>query len=548
MWNKARFTCTLWLAVWIAQTCSGDPPDSKTPLGGCGVTFDRLRRADEEPGNWLMYSGQYHGRRFSRLDEIAGGNVQDLRLRWVRQFPTLIKVETSPLVVDGTMYVTLPKNLAMALDAGTGSMDWPYEHPLTEEPIVCCGKVNRGFAILGNTLYMGTLDARLIALDRKSGDVLWDVQVADPKTGHSITAAPLVVKDMVITGIAGGEFGIRGFIDAYDAATGERRWRTDTIPNPGETGNDTWGGDSWEHGGAPTWLTGSYDPELDLVYWGTGNPSPDWNGTVRPGDNLYSNCMLALDADTGRMKWHFQFTPHDVHDWDACQIPVLVDAEWNGTPRKLLLLANRNAFFYVLDRRTGEFLLARQFAEQTWAKRVDEKGRPVVRLGSEPTKEGTEVAPDAFGAANWWSPAFSPRTGLFYLMAFDGSDTYYMDEAGYEPGALFAGGGPTWCNSIAPDLTKCASAVRALDPLTGEQKWEYPVLPRSTSGLLATAGDVVFGGTKDGVFFALDARTGKALWSMSVGGRVHAAPVTFLVDGRQYVAVAAGNALYAFSL
>ena len=335
----------------------------------------------------------------------------------------------------------------------------------------------------------------------------------------------------------------------FDARTGRQLWRFHSVPRPGEFGHDTWEGDSWKVGGSPTWVTGSFDPQLNLIYWGVGNPGPDWNGEVRKGDNLYSDCVLAVDADSGEIKWHFQFTPHDVHDWDACQVPVLVDTDYQGVPRKLLLLGNRNAFYYVLDRESGEFLQARAFAKQTWAKEIDKTGRPTRIPGTSPSKEGTLVFPDISGAANWWSPTYSPETHLFYLMTFDGAATYYLGEdPGHRPGTPFTGGIGTFHDFdefLNPDYV---SAVRALDPTTGNRVWEYRVQPKSMSGLVSTAGNLVFGGTAKGNFFALDARTGKELWRLDLGGRVHAAPMTFMVAGKQYVSIAAGSALFTFGL
>jgi alcohol dehydrogenase (cytochrome c) len=515
-----------------------------TAWAQAGVSYERLLAAGQDPGNWLMYSGQYTGQRFSALDQINRDTVSDLGVAWVRQLDTLEDVETTPLVVDGVMYVTTGVNDVLALDARTGQPFWTYSHPQSDRITICCGRQNRGVAILGDTLYMGTLDARLIALDAESGAVLWNTKVGDNEGGYSITEAPLAVKDMVIIGVAGGEFGIRGYVDAYDAATGDLRWRRYTIPSPGEPGHDTWEGDSWKTGGAPAWMTGSFDPDLNLIYWGTGNPGPDWNGTVREGDNLYSDCVLALDADTGEMKWYFQFTPHDVHDWDACQIPVLVDMPYRGKDRKMMLWGNRNAFFYGLDRETGEFLFAREYAKQTWAERIDETGRPVLIPGMEPSEEGTHVFPAAVGASNWWSPSYSPQTGLFYLMTYNGAETYFLGEVEYQEGGLYLGGVP-----IATEpADNYVSAVRALDAATGERKWEHRVPAISTSGVLATAGKLVFGGTKKGNFFALDAETGEDLWHLSTGGNVHAAPISYLVDGQQYVSIATGNSIFTFGL
>lgn len=531
----------------IGATAGGQQPEESIRQAP-RVTYELLRRAADSPENWTTYSGQYSGQRFSRLDQLNASNVKDLRVKWIRQFPTKIPIETTPLVVDGVMYATLPRNEVVALDAETGLRYWHYRYPLSDQLSVCCGLVNRGLGILGETLYMGTLDAHLVALDARSGRERWSVEVFDNTKGYAITGAPLIVKDMVITGVAGGEYGIRGFIDAYDARTGERRWRTYTIPGPGEPGHDTWEGDSWKIGGSPTWLTGAYDPDLNLLYWGVGNPGPDWNGEVRKGDNLYSDCALALDADTGEIVWHFQFTPHDVHDWDACQIPVLADLEYRGRQRKLILWANRNAFYYVLDRQTGEFLSGISFAKQTWAKSLDKKGRPIRMPNTFPTKEGTVVYPDAGGPANWWSPTYSPLTELYYQMAFDGAGTYYLGEAEHDPGKLFLGGIGTSNEFEEYPDPSYISAVRALDARSGQLKWEYRVRPKSTSGLLSTAGNLVFGGTAKGGFFALNATTGEELWRLTIGGRVHAAPMTYLADGRQQVTIAAGNALFTFGL
>ena len=511
------------------------------------VTTERLLNAAEEPQNWLMYSGDYYSQRYSRLDQIDRDSAPRLQVQWAYQLQALDRAETTPLVVDGVMYVTEAPSNVIAIDAKTGRPYWRYNHELPDEDDLnfCCGRNNRGVAILGDRLFMSTLDAHLVALDAKTGNVIWDAEVGDEKTGYSKTGAPLVVGDKVVTGIAGGEFGIRGFLDAYDAQTGDRAWRFYTIPGPDHPDNRSWAGDSWRTGGAPTWMTGSYDPELNLVYWGTGNPGPDWNGDARGGDNLYADSVLALDPDTGELKWYFQFTPHDIHDWDATQIPILADAQFGGRQRKLMLWPNRNAFFYVLDRETGEFLLGNPFARQTWADGLDENGRPIVRPNTAPSVEGTLVSPTISSAANWWSPSYSPRTGLVYVMAHDGESTYYIREDEYVAGETFTGGGGGRGSQAAE---KYPSAVRALSPQTGEVEWEYPVQPRSTSGLLSTAGDLVFGGTADGYFFALDARTGADLWHMNVGARVHAGPMSYAVDGKQYVAVAAGNVLFAFGL
>ena len=508
------------------------------------VTWERLLNAADEPKNWLMYSATLDSRRFSGLDQIDRQNVGGLELVWAHQIPLLERAETTPLVVDGVMFITESPSNVVAVDATTGRPYWRYDHPLPDDLRLCCGRNNRGVAILGETLYMSTLDAHLVAIDARTGNLVWDTKVADYQTGYSKTAAPLVVRDQVVTGIAGGEFGIRGFLDSYDAATGKLRWRVNTVPGPGHPDNRTWAGDSWRTGGAPTWITGAYDPVLDLVYWGTGNPGPDWNGDVRMGDNLYSDSALAVDAETGELKWYFQFTPHDVHDWDAIQVPILADLQINGQARKVMMWANRNAFFYTLDRETGEFLLGTPFARQTWAEGLDEKGRPIRAPHMLPTPEGTLVSPSVSGGTNWFSPAYSPRTELFYVQAFDGEEMVYIRDEEYVAGDQYTGGG----QQFKYPMDTYASAVRAIDPTTGEIRWEFPVQARSTAGVMATAGDLVFSGGVDGYFYALDAVTGEELWHIPLGGRVHTAPISFAVDGRQYVSVAAGNVVFTFSL
>ena len=513
-------------------------------VGLCAqVNSDRILRSQDEPQNWLTYSGSYASWRYSKLDQIHVHNVKNLGLKWVYQMRTLEKVETTPLVVDGVMYFTEPPNAAHAVDAETGRRYWSYRRPLPDKINVCCGAVNRGMAILGDALFVGTNDGFLVALDRKTGNVLWETEVGDRKTGSSVTMAPLVVKDKIITGVAGGEYGIRGFLDAYDPRSGKRLWRFWTIPGPGEKGNDSWSGDSWKRGGAPTWVTGSYDPSTNLVYWGTGNPSPDWNGDVRKGDNLYSSSVVAVDADTGRLKWHFQFTPHDVHDWDATQVPVLVDAVFRGQQRRLMFWANRNAFFYVIDRETGEFLSGKPFVKQTWAEGLDDKGRPIRRPNTAPSREGTLVYPGVQGGTNWYSPSYSPLTRLFYMSVWDYASIYYTGDADYHPGNRFLGSAP-----VGVPNEPGHGMVKALDPLTSETKWEFPLQTNPQSGILSTAGGIVFGGNNEGQFFALDAETGKELWRANTGGVIVAGPVTYAVKGKQMVTIASGSALFTFGL
>lgn len=517
----------------------------------------RLELAGSEPQNWLTYNGTYFSQHYSQLDGIDLSNVADLELRWVYQAESTDKFQATPLVVDGVMYVTEPPDKLVALDPASGREFWVYHHELPERIYPCCGRVNRGAAILGDTLYWGTLDAKLVAVNAATGRKVWETTVVeDYERGYALTVAPLVVNGKVIVGTAGGEFGIRGYLAAYDAATGEEAWRFYTIPAPGEPGHETWENDAWKTGGGSIWLTGSYDPDLNLTYWGVGNPAPDWNPDVRPGDNLYTDSVVALDADTGKLKWHFQFTPHDEWDWDAVQIPVLVDLEWDGERRKLMLWANRNGFYYVLDRETGEFLLGRPFVKQTWAAGLDENGRPVKIPGRGPSREGTKTWPGVQGGTNWYAPSFSPSTGHFYLSVWEGYySIYYKWDQPYEPGKRYLGGsprGPVSSTRRTRFMTYTEEdgygAVRALNPLTGKVVWEFAMTDVTDSGLLSTASDILFSGSREGHFYALDATTGELLWQRYLGGQIAASPITYKLGGTQYVTVASGHALFAFAL
>jgi alcohol dehydrogenase (cytochrome c) len=513
------------------------------------VTYERILNSDAEPGNWLTYSGNYNGQRYSKLDQINTTNAARLKPAWVYQTGVAHKFETSPIVVDGVMYVTDPPSNVTAIDTKTGRPIWKFRRPVADgdELRLCCGQVNRGVAILGSMLYLGTVDAHLIALDAKTGNVVWDVVTADFRKGYSITSAPLAVKDKIITGMAGGEFGVRGFIDAYDAKTGKLAWRFHTIPGPGEKGVETWLGDSWKTGAGATWITGSYDPAENLVYWGTGNPGPDWNGDKRKGDNLYSDSVVALDVDTGQLKWHFQFTPHDVHDWDAVQVPVLADAVVRGEKRKTVLWANRNAFYYVLDRATGQFLHGRAYVKQTWAKGLDDSGRPIRLPNTSPTEEGTLVYPSVGGGTNWWSPSYSPQTNLFYVTSNEQGHIYFKGDNEYKEGLFFNGGG---AQRIPPDkrTEDPYGAIRALNPATGELAWEFRMQNPGRAGILSTAGGLIFTATAEGDFMALDARNGKQLWRFQTGAGIGSNPVTYLSGGKQHVAITSGSALFVFEL
>ena len=504
------------------------------------VTPQRLLNAGQEPQNWLMYSGDYEGRRFSSLPEINVANAEKLVPKWAYQTMAGGKFETTPLVVDGIMYGTGQDDRAFALDARTGRPIWQYQRALPQDIRPCCGRVNRGLAILGDNLFMGTLDSHLIALDSKTGNVIWDISAVDYTKGYSFTLAPLVIKNLVLVGVSGGEYGIRGFIDAYDANTGKRKWRFYTVPAPGEPGSDSWEADSWKIGGSPAWITGTYDVETNTTFWTTGNPSPSNRGEGRAGDNLYSNSLLALDPDTGKLKWYFQFTQHDEHDYDATQVPVMV----NETGKKLILQANRNGFFYVIDRTNGKLIHAESYAKVSWTREKDSNGRPVPAKEGSPTPDGNRVCPGAAGATNWMSPTYDPQTKLFYVTAREQCDVFSTAPQPYEAGHAYYGSAYFPNDDAAPFY----GALRAIDPDTGKIKWEWKHPSPTWSGVLSTAGGVVFTGDAEGNFIALDAASGKALWHFQCGASVYSSPMTYAVDGKQYVAVAAGTALFTFGL
>lgn len=511
------------------------------------VTFDRILHSSREPQNWLTYSGTTFSQRHSLLTQITPENVNRLELQWVFQAKSLEKFEATPLVVDGVMYTVQAPDDVIALDAATGRIFWTLNYSPHPKAGPCCGRVNRGLAILGDTLFMGTLDAHLVAIDAKNGQVLWNTTVAPVEESYAITHAPLIVKDKVIVGTAGGDRGVSGLIAAFDAKTGKEVWRFHTIPQPGEPNFGTWSGNSWKKGGAAIWNTGSYDPETNLTFWGTGNPAPDWDGRKRLGDNLYSDSVLALDADTGKLKWFYQFTPHDEVDYDATQVPVLADIEWKGAPRKVMLWANRNGLMYVMDRTSGEFLLGKPFVKVNWMNGFDEKGRPMRVPGKVPSPEGTLIMPTVLGATNWYPPSFSPRTGWFYIPLWENTAT--IAKLGAFPKGV--GNNPMGAVNLQPDFKtedEGYGAVSAFDPQTGERKWEFKMTDITWAGVLTTDSDLLFSGGREGYFFALDDRTGKLLWKASLGGQINSGPMTYAVNGKQYVAVDAGNALFAFAL
>ena len=513
-----------------------DPP--------AGIAFADIARP--KPGAWPTYHGNLSGNRFSPLDQINPTTIHSLAPKWMFTIQGAPRpLQMTPVVVDGVMYVT-SVNEASALDARSGRQAWHYSRPRTNGLAGDAATgINRGVAVLGDRVFLVTDNAHLIALGRDTGELLWDVEMADARQNYGATGAPLVVNDLVISGVSGGDEGIRGFLDAYRATTGERVWRFWTIPAPGEPGSETWIGRAIEHGCAATWLTGTYDPESRLLYWPTGNPCPDYNGDERKGDNLYSSSVLALDPDTGRLRWHYQFTPHDLHDWDANQTPMLIDAHFHGEARKLLVQANRNGFFYVLDRLTGKVLLAEPFVTNvTWAGGIGGDGRPLLLTGNEPTTEGQRVCPAVAGATNWPSTAFSPVTNLFYLFAEESCAIYTKNDQPWEAGKSFYGG----VTRRAPGSSAAGKVLKALDIQTGKTAWEVPVGGGILgSGLMVTAAGLIFYGTDDG-FVAADAHNGKRLWQFNTNQNWRAGPMTYAVDGNQYIAVAAGSNVLAFSL
>jgi alcohol dehydrogenase (cytochrome c) len=497
--------------------------------------------------DWPSYNGDYSGRRYSALDQINLGNVRKLRAQWVFHSTNSDSMEVTPVVVGGVMYIT-SANDAFALDARTGRVLWHHARPLTEGLVDdASAHHNRGVAVWHTRVFMETDNAHLLCLDARSGNLLWDVAYADTRLNYGATSAPLLVKDKVLVGTSGGDDGVRGFLAAFDPLSGKMVWRFWTIPAPGEAGSDSWKGDAYLHGGGTTWMPGTYDPQLDTLYWGTSNPAPDFAGETRPGDDLYTDCVLALDPDTGKLKWYFQFTPHDLYDYDATETPVLLDAVVNGQPRHLLVEANRNGFFYLLDRTNGKFLGATPFVERlNWATRIDENGRPV-RTGVQPAPQGTQVCPSMVGATNWFSPSYNPSTGLFYFLALEDCDVYFSsaERQEYRPGQTYYSTG----TKHVPGLS-AQKILLAFDAATAKPVWRYPQVGRGDSwgGTMTTAGGLVFFGDDAGEFEAVDARTGKALWHFNTGQRTHASPMTYAVDGVQYVCVAVGSDVFSFAL
>ncbi len=496
-------------------------------------------------GNWLSYNGDYTGRRFVGLDQINQKSVNQLRAEWVFHAPKAGELEVTPVVFNGVMFVTAA-NDAYALDARTGLEIWHYSRPVTEGLIDDASQHhNRGVGVWHSRIYLETDNAHLLCLDARSGHLLWDVAYAEGNKNYGATSAPLVVKNKVLVGTSGGDDGVRGFLAAFDVETGKLAWRFWTIPGPGETGSESWPGRSYLRGGGTTWMPGTFDPELNTVFWGTSNPAPDFDGGPRPGDDIYTDCVLALDPDTGKLKWFFQFTPHDLFDYDATETPVLVDAVYKGEPRKLLVEANRNGYVYVLDRTNGKFLSAKPFVEKlNWAKGIDAQGRPI-RTDVQPSAAGTLVCPGFEGATNWYSPAYNPDTHLFYFIAVEDCATYLMKPQEFTEGRPYYATGVKHAHGVGGQ-----KILLAYDLATGEFSWRYPQvgLGRSSSGVMVTSAGLVFFGDDSDSFEAVDGRTGKPLWHFQTGQPIHASPMSFAVNGKQYIAIASGDNLFTFAL
>jgi alcohol dehydrogenase (cytochrome c) len=537
------------LVAYLSQQKQRALPISIVEAGDAGraSTFARLTHAAKEPHNWLTYWGSYRAEHFSELEQINRRNVSQLQARWAVPMPGSSPVEATPLVVDGVMYVSGPPGDVYALDARSGLQMWKFHRQQERVNPFQINPFNRGVAVLGPRVFVATLDNDLIALDSRSGRVLWQRQsIADTMQGYTMTGAPLALENKIIAGVSGGEMGVRGFIAAYDVNDGHELWRFDTIPGPGQPGNETWAGDSWKTGSGATWLTGSYDAELRLLYWAVGNPGPDYDPEKRQGDNLYTDSVLALDPDTGRLVWHYQFTPHDTHDWDAAEAMILAEVPIDGRSRKVLLHADRNGFFYTLDRATGQFISGKPFVRQTWNKGFEANGRPIVDPASIATRTGHPIMPSV-GGTNFQAPSYDAVGRVLYLAFIDAEGSAAYQPARYQPGQAFTGA--NFGASREPRTHEPEQGVIALDVLSGRTLWKFPVARASIqAGVLGTRGGVVFAATAEGNLIALDARTGQALWHFQTGAVHSAAPISYSVDGTQFIALAAGNTLYSFAL
>jgi len=520
---------------------------ASTPIqvSGTGPTFTRLKEADKEPQNWLTYWGSYRSEHFSELAQINRRNVGMLQAKWAAPLPGDAPLEATPIVVDGVMYLAGSPGDVYAIDARSGLPIWQFHRQQQTVNPFQINPFNRGVAVLGQRVFVATLDNQLIALDARSGRVLWEKQIANTLAGYTMTGAPLALDNKVIVGISGGEMGIRGFLDAYDVNDGHPLWRFYTVPGPGEPGHETWAGDSWKTGSAGTWLTGSYDSQLNLLYWAVGNPGPDYDPEKRAGDNLYSSSVVALNPDTGKLVWYYQFSPHDTHDWDSNEDMILAEIPVAGQTRKVLMHADRNGFFYTLDRATGQFIAAVPFVRQTWNKGFDARGRPVVDPESVSTPDGHSISP-GIGGTNFQAPSYDPTRRVLFLNYLDAASTATYQPAEYKSGQVFTGANYSRFRLPADPPEH---GVMALDVLTGKKLWTFPVTRLTLpAGVLATRGGVVFAATAEGNLLGLDARTGQHLWHFQTNRAILASPMSYSVDGAQFVAIAAGNTLYSFAL
>jgi len=531
------------LLAFLAQQKQRAPTPIDAPA--TGVTFARLKAADKEPQNWLTYWGSYRSEHFSELDQINRSNVATLQARWAAPLPGDVPLEATPIVVDGVMYLAGAPGDVYAFDAGSGLLIWRFHRQQQVVNPFQINPFNRGVAVLDQRVFVATLDNQLIALDARSGRVLWEKQIANTMEGYTMTGAPLTLGNKVIVGISGGEMGIRGFLDAYDVRDGHQLWRFYTIPGPGEPGHESWSGDSWKTGSGGTWLTGSYDAQLNLLYWAVGNPGPDFDPEKRTGDNLYTSSVLALNPDTGKLVWYYQFSPHDTHDWDSNEDMILGEIPVAGQTRKVLMHADRNGFFYTLDRATGKFISAVPFVRQTWNKGFDANGRPIVDPASISSPQGHSIAPGV-GGTNFQAPSYDPKRRVLFLNYLDAESTATYQPVEYKSGQAFTGAN---FSKFRPPAHEPEHGVMALDVLTGRKLWTFPVTRLTLpAGVLATRGEVVFAATAEGNLLGLDAQTGQPLWHFQSNRPILASPMSYSVDGAQFVAISAGNTLYSFAL
>ena len=532
------------------QPAKSEAPAKTTGPALAGTDLIDVQQSDllqkEVKNNWVSYNGDYTGRRYSSMDEVTPANVANLKTRWVFHTSGAGIMEVTPVVVAGVMFITR-SNDAWALDAKTGKQLWHHERAISSGLIdYASGHINRGVAVLGARVYMETDNAHLLCLDARSGSLIWDVAYATGNKNYGATSAPLIVKNNVLVGTSGGDDGVRGFVAAYDAQTGKEAWRFWTIPAPGEKGSESWPGDLYLHGGGTTWMPGTYDPELNTIYWGTSNPSPDFDGSVRPGDDLYTSSLLALDPDTGKLKWHFQYNPHDLYDYDGVQTPVLVDATFKGKPRKLVVTANRNGFLYILDRTNGKFLFSKQFSpSQNWAKGIDENGRPISN-NLVPDEPGVTVCPGYSGGTNWYSPSYNPATGMFYFRSLEACSHFKGKTEPFAEGQEYYSTGVEHPKGGTPK----AGFINAFDLNTLDFAWRNHLTGdgQAIAGVMSTAGGLVAFGNDAAEFEIDDAHTGKRLWAFPLGQKMHASPMSYGISGKQYCAVAAGDDVFAFAL